>query len=47
MPTTMPTFQTPKTYLHKILTKLLKKIILKKKSQNVLQIKIYFLSLYC
>lgn len=24
MPTTMPTFQTPKTYLHKILTKLLK-----------------------
>ena len=29
MPTTMPTFQTPKTYLHKILTKLLK-IILKK-----------------
>lgn len=50
MPTTMPTFQTPKTYLHKILTKLLKIILkkfLKKKSQNVLQIKIYFLSLYC
>lgn len=49
-PYLMPTFQTPKTYLHKILTKLLKIILkkfLKKKSQNVLQIKIYFLSLYC
>lgn len=43
--TTMPTFQTPKTYLQIFHTKLLKiifKIFLEKKSQNVLQIKIYF-----
>lgn len=50
MPTTMPTFQTPKTYLQIFHTKLLKiifKIFLENFSINVLQIKIYFLSLYC
>lgn len=46
----MPTFQTPKTYLQIFHTKLLKiifKIFLENFSINVLQIKIYFLSLYC
>ena len=50
MPTTMPTFQTPKTYLQIFHIKLLKiifKIFLENFSINVLQIKIYFLSLYC
>ena len=43
MPTTMPTFQTPKTYLQIFHTKLLKiifKIFLENFSINVLQIKI-------
>ena len=44
----MPTIQTPKTYLHKIFHEIIKNNSLEisqKKSQNVLQIQIYFLSL--